>query len=148
MSCRRVSSSVSVCLRQLFYSWYFIANGILCRKSWRKSSTPWMGDVGPIYQGGEKSFRSPWPQFYCKYRTFSADFYKCRTSSIEPEWFKSNYCLATTHMLYAPNSSWRESSTSLTDVTGLPRRTKKDVTGVEKLPIWHPITSTLFQRRG
>ncbi len=52
-----------------------------CKKTWRSSSTPASGDAGPIHTGIEKSFRHPCRKFYYKYRTFSTDFYKCRTSS-------------------------------------------------------------------
>ncbi len=47
------------------------------------------GDAGPIQPGVGKRFRHPWRQFYHKYRTFSTDFYKCRTSSTEIEYLKT-----------------------------------------------------------
>ncbi len=61
-----------------------------CKKSWRSSSTPATGDAGPIHTGVKKSFRLPCRKFYYKYRTFSTDFYKCRTSSTELDCLKSN----------------------------------------------------------
>jgi hypothetical protein len=61
-----------------------------CKKSWRNSSTPAPGDAGPIHTGIEKSFRHPWRKFYYKYRTFSTEFFKCRTSSAEMDCLKSN----------------------------------------------------------
>ncbi len=67
-----------------------------CKKSWRSSSTPASGDAGPKHTGIEKSFRHPYRKFYYKYRTISTDFYKCRTSSIELDYLKSNITRART----------------------------------------------------
>ena len=69
-----------------------------CKKSWRSSSTPASGDAGPIHTGVEKSFRHTWRKFYYKYRTFSTEFFKCRTSSAEMDCLKSNITWARTYV--------------------------------------------------
>ena len=69
-----------------------------CKKSWRSSSTPASGDAGPIHTGIEQIFRHPWRKFYHKYRTFSTEFFKCRTSSAEMDCLKSNITWARTYV--------------------------------------------------
>ncbi len=72
------------------------SGNIHCKKSWRSSSTPASGDAGPKHTGIEKSFRHTYRKFYYKYRTILTDFYKCRTSSIELDYLKSNITQART----------------------------------------------------
>ncbi len=72
---------------------------IHCKKNWRSSSTPACGDAGPIQPGVGKRFWHPWRQFYQKYRTFSTDFYKCRTSSTDIKYLKTDATRAWTYTL-------------------------------------------------
>ncbi len=69
-----------------------------CKKSWRSSSTPASGDAGPIHTGIEQIFRHPWRKFDYKYRTFSTEFFKCRTCSTEMDCLKSNITWARTYV--------------------------------------------------
>ncbi len=69
-----------------------------CKKSWRSSATPASGDAGPIHTGIEQIFRHLWRKFYYKYRIFSTEFFKCRTSSVEMDCLKSNITWARTYV--------------------------------------------------
>ncbi len=61
-----------------------------CEKRCRKSSEPWKDVQDHNIRVTNKNFRYPCRTINYKYRTFSADFHICRTSSTESACFKSS----------------------------------------------------------